>query len=404
MDVRIVKPACAGSVNAVPSKSMALRWLIAAALSGLGIADRTAGLSRDIDAARNCIEDLMVFANGEASDRTAELHPGESGSALRFLVPIAAALGVNSDFVCEGRLADRPMEVMSVLLREHGCSMSDAGSNPVEIRGKLEPGEYRLPGNVSSQYVSGLLMALPLLEGDSSIQLEGVLQSRPYVDLTLEVLRASGIEIEETAVSSGARFVIKGSQSYKLAEFPEIEADWSNAAFWIVLNELVGGGVECRGLSEESVQGDKQITSIVRLADSDEDIIRIDACDIPDLVPVLCVWGASLAEGRTLIIDNIERLRYKESDRVESSLALVQSLGGIIEANEKTISVQGTAMLRGGEIDSFNDHRIVMSAAVAAAICEVPVVISGAQAVAKSYPRFFEDYGTLGGVIEIIGE
>ncbi len=409
MDVRIVKAAAAGTVRAIPSKSMAHRWLIAAALSGIDIGDKAKMLSQDIDATRNCLAGLLACASGDTAER-AILRPGESGSTLRFLLPVAGALGVDADFECQGRLAERPLKILRDMLTEHGCSMSAEGSNPVQISGKLEPGEYRLPGNVSSQYVTGLLMALPMLDGDSIVRVEGRLQSRPYIDMTLAVLEASGIYIEETQSAGCTEFAVRGGQKYALADFPEIEGDWSNAALWVVLNELVGGGVECTGLKPDSVQGDMAIESIVRLADESAlaelcgtaTEVVIDAGDIPDLVPAICVWATSLSEGSTVRLTSIERLRFKESDRVEAVVSMLRSLGGIIESDERTITVRGTVHLQGGEIDSFNDHRIVMAAAVAAALCEGEVLIHGAEAVRKSYPGFFEDYEMLGGKIEYL--
>ncbi|MDD5824084.1 MAG: 3-phosphoshikimate 1-carboxyvinyltransferase [Firmicutes bacterium] len=404
MKLRIAEPARGGAIRAIPSKSAVHRLLIAAALAGLDISNEAWGISQDIDATKDCLAAIAAAMAGDKAG-VAELMPRESGSTLRFLVPVVAALGIDADFVCKGRLADRPMGVMRELLESHGCSMSAEGSNPIEVRGKLEAGEYRLPGNVSSQYVTGLILALPMLEGDSAIQLEGVLQSRPYVDLTLEVVGEAGIDVVEIQSAEGTRFEIKGGQKYAMKKMPEIEGDWSNAAFWFVLDAITGD--ECRtevdGLKAGSAQGDKAIMPIIRrVTEAGDKDIAIDVGNIPDLVPILSVLAAARPAGSITRIVNGERLRYKESDRLASVADLINSLGGSIEELPDGLKIVGTAGLKGGEIDSYNDHRIAMTAAIAAAICTEAVVINGAEAVSKSYPKFYEDYEKLGGKVELM--
>lgn len=395
MNCTIVRPAMAGSIKAIPSKSAAHRWLIAAALSGLDITEYASGISQDIDATKDCLT-----AIGEAEGKVS-LEPRESGSTLRFLVPVVAALGLDADFHCKGRLADRPMEIMKTLLEEHGCTMTPQGSNPIEIRGKLSSGVYSLPGNVSSQYVTGLLFALPLLEGDSVIEVIGDFQSRPYVNLTLEVLDAAGIAVEE----KDNCFHIKGSQKYNLKHIPEIEGDWSNAAFWLVLDAVkkmraMDGSVRVTGLRSASCQGDRDIVGIIAKA-MKPGVLTIDAGDIPDLVPILSVLASARTIGSKTYIVNAERLRYKESDRLDAVTDIVRSLGGNIEALRDGLIIEGVEAFSGGTIDSHNDHRIAMTAAIAAVMSRSPITIERAEAVNKSYPAFFEDYKSLGGDVII---
>lgn len=395
MNCTIVKPARTGSIKAIPSKSAAHRWLIAAALSGLDITEYASGISKDIDATKACLN-VIGAAEGKV-----QLEPEESGSTLRFLVPVAAALGIDADFHCKGRLADRPMEIMKNLLEDHGCTMTPQGSNPIEIRGKLTSGEYSLPGNVSSQYVTGLLFALPLLEGDSIIRIEGELQSRPYVDMTLEVLESAGIEIEE----KDNCFYVKGAQGYALKKLPEIEGDWSNGAFWLVLDAVqkmraMFGHIEVTGLRSASVQGDREIKRIIREA-MKPGVLVIDAGDIPDLVPILSILASARTIGCKTYIVNAERLRYKESDRLDAVTDVIRTIGGNIEDLQDGLIIEGVEAFKGGVVDSYSDHRIAMMAAVAAIMSKAPITIERAEAVNKSYPSFFEDYVSLGGVVEI---
>lgn len=398
MNCTIVKAATEGDIKAIPSKSAAHRWLIAAALSGLSIDEAGSGVSKDIEATRSCLKELLRAY--EARD-LAELEPNESGSTLRFLVPIAAALGVDANFNCKGRLALRPMEIMRNLLETHGASMSEEGSNPIRIRGKLESGEYRLRGDVSSQYVTGLIMALPLLEGDSIIEIEGQLQSRPYVDMTLEVVRSAGIEIKE----DDNRFIVRGSQEYRLEVLPEIEGDWSNAAFYLVLdaiNEFKGleTSINVTGLKADSAQGDRAIKKIIEDAKRPGELV-VDASDIPDLVPIVSVLASARPAGLVTRIINAERLKYKESNRLESVANVINALGGDIEILEDGLKITAVSELEGGTVNSYNDHRIVMMAAVARACSKNDITIEGAEAVDKSYGDFFADYVKLCGEIRM---
>ncbi len=430
MDIRITKAPAGGTIPAIPSKSAAHRIMIAAALSGLPLTQNLEGLSLDITATKECLEALFSRDRGHAP---ASLCCGESGSTLRFLLPVAGALGVDADLHCEGRLPDRPMEPFLEALAEHGCTVT--GRTPKMIRGKLKPGTYRLPGNVSSQYVTGLLFALPLLEGDSRILVEGTLQSRPYIDLTLDVLAKAGIQVCEKTFGQGQKlaaeadgaetegpgtvFEIRGGQKYMLPaeELDRIEGDWSNGAFWIVMdamNRRMGAGeITCTGLDPASRQGDRAIVELIRrmeqadrnsAADGQGRRVEIDVSDIPDLVPAISAYACGRPAGAVTHIVGAERLRFKESDRLRAVTEILSGLGADITEEPAGLMIRGTKTLSGGEADSFGDHRIVMMAAAAACIAEQDIIIRGAEAVNKSYPGFFEDYRKLGGEVRELSE
>ena len=426
-EVRITKAPTGGEVEAIVSKSAAHRLLIAGFLSGLDLRGKCEGLSEDITATRECLlrlGDARASANDTRAGAagTCEVPCKESGSTLRFLIPLAGALGIESDFVCQGRLPDRPMGPFLDCLAEHGCTVE--GRNPKHLSGKLTGGTFTLPGNISSQYVTGLLMALPLLREDSRIVTCGRLQSRPYVDLTLRVLQKAGIAIKETE----NEFMIPGGQNYSLADFAldKIEGDWSGAAFWIAMDAMLrlrkvtntrNGSVReaaessaltnaaqriiCKGLDPESAQGDKAIAAIAeKMLTAGDETIDIDVADIPDLVPALSALSCSRPEGSVTNIVNAGRLRFKESDRLHAVTVVLTGLGADIQEHEESLTIMSKGSLKGGEADSFGDHRIAMMAAQARCISEEPIVIIGAEAVNKSYPRFFEDYQKLGGEVQ----
>jgi 3-phosphoshikimate 1-carboxyvinyltransferase len=275
----------------------------------------------------------------------------------------------------------------------------------------LKSGEYTLPGNISSQFISGLLFSLPLLEGDSLIRVTGILESRPYVDMTLEALGIFNIKIEEAG--QPLTFRVPGSQMYCSPGTVHAEGDWSNAAFWLSAGAIGAGSISCTGLKADSRQGDRAITGLLERFGAhvsyDRDSvtvspgalrgIEIDAGDTPDLVPVLAA-AASVAEGET-VIRNAGRLRIKESDRLRTVAISLSNLGADVAETEDGLVIHGKRTLPGGETESFGDHRIAMTAAVLSAACTGPVVITNAEAVRKSYPGFFEDFNTaLGGVWE----
>lgn len=380
MNIRIEPHRIFGTIEAIPSKSHVHRLMIANFLAG-GEPLEIGNMSRDMEATAACIESLK-------HNERPELDCDESGSTARFLLPVAAALKEKCSLTGRGRLPGRPFEDLCVAMEAHGVTF-DSHHLPMKISGRLTSGIYEIPGNVSSQYISGLLFALPLLEGRSSIVLTAPLESRGYVDMTCQVLRSFGIEVIET----GGGFTVPGGQRYILPEKIEPEGDWSNSAFWLA------AGVRVTGLDIRSPQGDKAILKIIEEADFPGDL-KIDAADIPDLVPITAVIGAA-RRGKTFI-ENAGRLRIKESDRLRTVCKMIHNLGGTAVENENSIIIEGTGTLTGGTVDSCNDHRIVMAAAIASIICTHPVYINEAQAVNKSYPGFFEDFKKLGGVIDVI--
>ena len=410
MNVKLTPHPLAGNATAPPSKSAAHRKLICAALADSVSTLRLSQTSDDLDATIRCLRALgaKIEQDGELWQieppkepvKSAMLDCGESGSTLRFLLPVAAALGVNATFVASGRLPQRPMEQLLCALRDHGVSVSNGF--PLKISGKLRGGDYVLPGDISSQFATGLLLALPLCEEPSTLTLTGSIESAPYLALTQKVLRSFGIE----PIRHENRYEISPARprggSYG------VEGDWSNGAALLCL------GAAVQGLSFESAQGDKEILPIlerfgakieiqngwIRADLSDLHGCEIDAADIPDLVPVLASVAAT-AKGETRIF-NAARLRMKESDRLQSTAALVSTLGGEAKETADGLLIRGKETLSGGTVDSFGDHRIVMAAAVAAQKCRKSVIIRGAQAIGKSFPSFFEIYRSLGGVIDVV--
>lgn len=408
-----------GVAAAPPSKSAAHRALICAALAGegtvIGVND-----SEDMRATLGAIQALgqQIRRQGDTVAVTGGVKQGaeytspvsvdcrESGSTLRFLIPLFAARGISCVFTGSGRLPKRPLGVYENCLPKHGVMLEkpDDSSLPLKMTGKLQSGLYELPGNVSSQFISGLLFALPFCKGDSEINLTTPLQSAAYVEMTAAAMREAGVHTERTA--DGWR--IRGGQTYKPHEYL-VEGDWSQAAFLLAMGAL-GGEMTVTGLNLDSKQGDKEILSLMRRFGADIRIyenkiiciksglygIDIDALQIPDLVPILAVLGV-LATGTT-VITGASRLRLKESDRLFAVAQCLNKLGGSVEETEDGLRINGTGCLRGGvSVSGFNDHRIVMSMAVAALGCEQPVTIEDAESISKSWPAFFEEYKNCGG-------
>ena len=409
-----------GDVRIPSSKSIMHRLLICAALGQKKMTIRYDGLSRDIRATADCLNALGAdIRAGEKELRItpiaeqkqtekAFLPAGESGSTLRFLIPLAGALGRQADFHMEGRLSERPLAPFDQLLREHGMSLRREGQI-LHCEGQLDGGMFRLPGNISSQYFSGLLMALPILSGESRLQTEGEMESAAYVRLTEEVLHMADVRFVRENKST---WTISGCQTPHLPQSVRAEGDWSNAAFFLCAAALSETGIRVSGLNPSSVQGDRQILQILRefgaeiMTDQDCISVRqgtrcplsIDAMAIPDLVPVLAILSCG-AEG-TSRITGASRLRWKESDRLKATTALIHSLGGEAEELPDGIIIHGNGRLSGGKIDAFNDHRIAMSAAVAAVLCSEPVIVPKAECVEKSYPAFWRDFEKLYSVPE----
>lgn len=414
---RVITPgARGGAITAPASKSQAHRLLICAALGNRECEIRCDGVSADIAATARCMaalgaqiarmDDGRFSVRPIISPRQGEcvLPCGESGSTLRFLLPVVGALGARAVFKMEGRLPERPLAPLDGVLAGHGMTLTRAG-NTLHCAGRLSPGEYKIAGDVSSQYISGLLMALPLLGGESRLEITGRLESAGYVAMTEDALALSGARIEKC----GAEYIIHGSQRFSLPPTLTVEADWSNAAFFLCMGALSEKGVTVRGLNARSAQGDRAALELLsrfgaEIKADDEKIsvrrcvlrgIDIDAAPIPDLIPVMGVIAA-LAEGETRIY-NAARLRIKESDRLESTAALIRAVGGEVEALSDGLVIRGRPSLSGGRADVYGDHRIAMAAAVAACGCTGSVEINNDACVAKSYPRFWEDFSSLEG-------
>ena len=423
MNIRIEKiPLKEGQVRIISSKSDGHRSLIAAALAQEESVLFVDGWSEDMEATARCLQSLgadverepsgiyvMPIAHGGQKDECV-LDCGESGSTLRFLLPVAAALGKRCRLIGKGRLPERPIAVLMEEMARHGCTY-DSDHLPLTLEGRLKSGIYTLPGNVSSQFITGLLFALPLLEGDSEIRLTSPMESKGYIDMTLKTLEIFGVRTEKT--ENGWR--IPGGQKYQGPRMRCAEGDWSNAAFWLTAG-AIGGSIGCQGLDMESPQGDRAIASLLeefgataKVAGNQITVthqkmkgIRIDAAQIPDLVPILCV-AAAAAEGQTEIY-NAGRLRIKESDRLAVMAECMRKIGVAVEERPDSIIITGGCVPPQEEIviDSHNDHRIVMAMTIAAVSLGVALTIVGAEAVNKSYPSFFMELAKLGGVANVL--
>lgn len=388
MNVTIVPGTLEGAVTPPSSKSQTHRAVLALMLAqGEGKLSNLA-VSEDIQATQDCVAALKSGQPAQA-DGLPLLDCGESGSTLRFLIPVALAVRGGGHFTGRGRLMERPQGPYIRLFEEKGILWNQEGTC-LTVAGQLEPGVYALPGNVSSQFITGLLYALPLLPGDSRIVLTTPLESRGYVDMTLDMLRRFDIKVEEQEDG----FLVPGNQTYQARDLT-LEADWSGAAFWYAANFL-GAQVDIQGLNPDSVQGDRQIGTLYwKLARPGN--VDIDLSQCPDLAPPLAAMAA-VRKGTTRFV-HAGRLRMKESDRLETIARTLNALGAKAQVGEDTLTLEGVDHLEGGTVDGCNDHRIAMMAAVAAVACKEPVTILGAECVKKSYPRFWEDYTALGGEI-----
>ena len=390
MDIRIQPKLLSGTVTPPASKSMAHRAVLVMALAdGQGTLSNLSD-SQDIQATKRCVAALK---NSRPDGELPFLDCGESGSTLRFLIPIALALAGGGVFTGHGRLMERPQQPYFDIFDEKGI-FHEQKNGVLTVRGTLTPGVYRLPGNVSSQFVTGLLYALPLLPGDSSIEITTPLESSGYVDMTLDMLQKFGISVEN---QNYELFQIPGNQAYQARDIA-VEADWSQAGFWYAANFL-DNRVDIQGLNADSTQGDRVVTSLYwKLAKPGD--VDIDVSGCPDLLPPLAVM-ASMRQGTTRFV-KAARLRIKESDRLTTTAALLNTLGGSAEEEPDSLTVRGVPSFTGGTVDGANDHRIVMAAAIAATRSAAPVTILGADAVRKSYPSFWEDYKQLGGVFDVL--
>lgn len=416
MKVTVAPQPLSGTLAGIPSKSAAHRLLLGAALSRGPSRLCAPVFSQDIAATVRCLSALcaQIEPDGTGCAITPVQRPdrcildcGESGSTYRFLAPVACALGKRASFALSGKLPQRPMDALWDVLQAHGARIRGRGTACVEAAGPISAGTYRLAGNISSQFFTGLLYALPLLPQDSRLMIDGPLQSKGYLDMTLQTLRAFHIHIRPE--ESG--FFIPGGQEYRPPERLIPEGDWSNAAFWLCAGAVGGSGITITGLKPDSAQADRSVCQLLRrfgaqveqegdrvhVAPGVPQAIEVDGADIPDLIPALAIVAAG-AEGDT-VFRHVSRLRLKESDRVAAICQTLRALGGSAEAGEDALIVHGTGSLRGGAADAWGDHRIAMLAAAASVLCHEPVTITGAQAVAKSYPQFFEHLAALGGSV-----
>lgn len=408
-----------GTVNVPPSKSDVHRAIICAAMANGVSRISPVALSNDIKATIGCIKALgadavlennvlTVDGTNMYKNKTALLDCGESGSTLRFFIPIAAVGNINATFVGKGKLPQRPIGIFTEALPKAGTVCKTEGGLPLEIKGQLKSGIFEIPGNVSSQFITGLLLALPILEGDSEIVLTSPLESVGYIAMTIRTIKQFGVNIDTT--ENG--WHIKGGQTYKSCDYTT-DGDWSQAAFFMVLG-AVSGKVTVKGVAKDSTQGDKKCAEILarfgaKVTQLDNEVtvekgelkaITIDASQIPDLVPVLSVCAA-FAEGTTKII-NAERLRIKECDRLKATAELLNNLGGKVKELSDGLEITGVSSLKGGNVNGYNDHRIVMSAAVCAARSDEDITATFAMSINKSYPDFYIDYNSIGGKANVL--
>jgi 3-phosphoshikimate 1-carboxyvinyltransferase len=414
--VKITPGKLNGEVFIPSSKSICHRALISAGLSkGISNVDNITR-SQDINATTNILKALGIEINYNGTCATVngtgsikllntELDCHESGSTLRFFIPVVLTSSNKATFIGRGKLVERPLDPYYEIFKNQNIEYSnDNGKLPLTINGSLKPGNYYLKGNVSSQFISGLLFALPMLNGDSHIILTSELESRPYVDLTIDVLKKFSIKVETI---SDDEYFIRGNQNFKNIDYT-VEGDFSQAAFWLVAGAL-NGSIACKGININSIQGDRVIIDLLKamggkitLIDneifveaSETHAIDIDASQCPDLVPILAVLAA-LSKGTTKIF-NAARVRLKECDRLEAITKELRKIGANIIELPEGLLIEGKEMLDGGVVNSWNDHRIVMALAVAALRCKNPVIINDSNAINKSYPDFFNDFVELGG-------
>lgn len=416
MKLKIEKSFLKGKIEAIASKSYAHRALICAALS----CDKTEivcnSMSDDILATVQCLralgadvkisEDIFYVTPIVNVNENAVLDCKESGSTLRFMLPIVCALGVRAIIKVSKRLWERPIDVLLQSLRENGSIIERAEGNRFLVSGKLKGGKIEIDADVSSQFISGLLLALPVVDGNSCVIMKNKVFSRPYIDITLDVVKDFGAKIK----SCENEFEVEGGVPYQSQHNIRVEGDWSNAAFWLAMSLCENSKLAVAGLNLKSVQGDMAILNILtsfgaKISSCNEELtitggklaaLTIDASDIPDLVPILAVI-ACMADGDT-VFQNVERLRFKESDRLSSISEMINNIGGDAQIMHNKLIVKGNAKITGGIVNAYNDHRIAMAAAVAGVIWG-GVTLSCAESVSKSYPDFFEQLATVGGKI-----
>ena len=386
MDLTIQPGSLRGKIHIIPSKSQAHRLLICAAFANNETTLVCLETNRDIEATVDCLNalgaDIVKTDSGYSIDPISEIPASavlnccESGSTLRFMLPIVGALGVDATFQMAGRLPQRPLSPLWEEMERMGCTLTRPTADTIRCTGKLKAGNYLIDGGVSSQFITGLLFALPLIDGKCSLEITGKVESKPYIELTCHALR------------------LFDAPNYHTPGYLKVEGDWSNGAFFLAAKAL-GNDVDVLNLNSDSAQGDRAVVNVLNQLEAG--MPTVSASDIPDLVPILSVVAAAK---HGAVFTDIQRLRLKESDRVATTIAMIENLGGKAEADENTLTIYGTG-LTGGTVDAVNDHRIAMSAAIAATVCKQDVTILGAECVKKSYPRFWEEYARLGGNYEL---
>ena len=413
MDVTFNRPRLSGIIRAISSKSEAHRALICAALSDKPTKIICSDTNNDIDATVSCLNSLGAKIIRVSDGFTVEpvtvpvspaaLDCGESGSTLRFLIPVIAALGVEAKITMRGRLPLRPLSPLYELLEAEGVKMSAQGENPFTIKGKLPAGNYGIAANVSSQFISGLLFALSIADEASTLTLDGRIESKRYIDMTLDAISVFGGSIS----CSDGTFTIRSIEKFISPTTVTVGGDWSNAAFFLCAGALSENPVTVTGLDLDSSQGDRAILDVLKkmgakITVNNDGIsvqrdklrgIKLDASQIPDLVPIIATV-ASVAEGKTVIY-NASRLKIKESDRILSTCNMISALGGNITPTDDGMEIIGVARLLGGKVDSAADHRIAMSGAIASTVSNAPVTVTGFEAINKSYPNFKYDFDKL---------
>jgi len=415
--VKVFPSLLSGAVKAPPSKSLSHRALICAGLSkGTSVISNLI-YSEDIIATMSSLEKLGVKFHKKADKVTVQgvkkikkMHEkidcNESGSTIRFLIPLFSLSNEEVIFTGKDSLINRPHSVYKEIYESQGSSF-DIINSSIMVNGSIKPNIFHIKGNVSSQFFSGLMFALPLLDEDSTIYIDGILESKSYIDLTIDILDHYGIKVLE--IENG--YFIEGNQTYIPRDY-KVEGDYSQAAFYLV-GGVLNGHIKVSELNHSSLQGDRSIIELIksmkgRVIYLENGFITelsktystvIDLSNTPDLGPIIALL-ASLSEGET-IIKNISRLRLKESDRVYSTVSTLKALGADITSTENEITINGKEQLKGGvTVDTFNDHRIEMMLCIAATRCKYEITISNAMAVNKSYPGFYEDYKSLGGKIK----
>lgn len=393
MNITIHPGLLEGTVQAIPSKSQAHRLLICSAFADRPTTLVCAETNEDIEATASCLRALGANISRtndgyfvepiQQIPEKATLPCNESGSTLRFMLPVAAALGVETIFEMRGRLPHRPLSPLWEELTRMGCTLTRPTETTIQCKGRLNAGDFQIDGSVSSQFITGLLLAMALIPGCSSLTVTGKLESAPYVAMTKAAMALFGVSTDHYHVSYSLPFRSPGLLT--------VEGDWSNAAFFLAASAL-GSSVQITGLNYDSAQGDKSVAKLLS-ADTSMDI---DAADIPDLVPILSVVAGAR---HGAVFHNISRLRLKESNRVKTVQSMLEALGIQSRSDENTLTVF-PGNYCGCQIDTANDHRIAMAAAIAATVADGPVTIIGAECVKKSYPGFWEEFRKLGGNYE----